>query len=54
MTRKDFQLIADTIKDLDLIPIDRLHIAREFATSLRTTNAKFDRSRFLRACGMED
>ncbi len=52
MTRKDFQLIADTIKASDLGPTDRLSLARDFADALRSTNPQFDRARFLAACGV--
>lgn len=50
MTRKDFNLIAQTIASLDLAPIDRLHVAREFASALRSTNDRFDYHRFVDAC----
>lgn len=32
----------------------RQSVARHFADSLRRTNPKFDRARFMRACGAED
>lgn len=53
MTRKDFQLIADCVKDA--IPNgDRnsIHlVALNLANRLHTTNPNFDRSRFMAACG---
>jgi hypothetical protein len=53
MTRKDFELIAETIKsfqDADAGLIDAL--ARTFADRLRATNKQFNRDRFIRACGV--
>ncbi len=54
MTRKDFELIARVLKDI--IQTDTRHleyIAAEFADALKSTNANFDRERFLKACGVE-
>ena len=54
MTRKDFQLIADVLRDLDA-NVGAFHpgYAREaataFANALATTNPRFDRQRFLAA-----
>jgi hypothetical protein len=53
MTRKDFELIASTLKgygDADKGLIDAL--ARSFADALRTTNKQFNRDKFIRACGV--
>ena len=47
MSRKDFELIATTIKSLP----NRDQNAVAFADALRSTNPLFDRDRFLRACG---
>lgn len=53
MTRKDFELIASTIAGLfPGQPGHRLTVADRFADQLATTNARFDRERFLRACGV--
>ena len=54
MTRKDFELIAATIK------ARRDHIgsaytellAEDFAQALKATNQQFNRDRFIRACGV--
>jgi hypothetical protein len=60
MTKKDFQLIADVIKNLsdtaDNVgaPISREALAKVFAAGLRSTNDRFDRERFIRACGVPD
>jgi len=51
MTRRDFELIADTIRELPTTM--RLRVALQFADNLRGTNPRFDRVRFLRACGVE-
>lgn len=52
MTRKDFQLIADTIKtSTTSANLERVSIG--FANALMETNPRFDRNRFLKACGLE-
>jgi hypothetical protein len=56
MTRKDFELIAETIKTLPEFGTDpiteaqRETIAARFAVALDTTNTHFDRVRFIEAC----
>jgi hypothetical protein len=63
MTRKDFNLIAETIRLLpsfDLPPLDNwgAHadavrfdtVVNRFAESLRQTNPRFDSARFIAAC----
>jgi hypothetical protein len=63
MSRKDFRLIAETIRllpsfetyqqDGKLYPCDVVNfdaICHRFAEALRTTNPKFNPERFLRAC----
>ena len=56
MTRKDFELIANIIYSLNVDSsddrIDR--IALVFADRLKTANDRFDRSRFLEACGVTE
>ena len=58
MTRKDFELIARTIKGLptrDVEPEDtRTTVARMFVKALvaHSGNANFDSARFLKACGV--
>ena len=53
MTRKDFQLIADTIKTSLAFVKDeqRQCFALDIAHGLKETNPRFDISRFLKACG---
>lgn len=57
MTKKDFELIAATIKAQRAVSLfatpDALDaLARDFADALRATNKQFNRDRFLRACGV--
>jgi len=59
MSRKDFRLIAETIRNLpsfDVISLDNADCVRfsavvsRFADALATTNPRFDRQRFIAAC----
>jgi hypothetical protein len=57
MTKKDFELIAKTIRSLDLrtpsCPSTDYHmrtVARAFAKELRSANPRFDELRFIEAC----
>lgn len=51
MTKKHFQMIADTIKFLsNVTEAQREEIARDFARSLCSTNPNFDSERFVAAC----
>ena len=56
MTRKDYNLIAEVLRDsLDLI-VDDLALealASNFADELALDNPRFDRARFLAACGVK-
>jgi hypothetical protein len=54
MTRKDFELIAETLKNLDEC-LDELSLevtVEAFALALLKTNPRFDRARFRSACGV--
>lgn len=53
MTRAHFKLIADAIADRDIDDCIRPFLARHFARRLELANPRFDRARFLRACGVE-
>ncbi len=57
MQHRHFTTIAAIIVDLervtDLSADDRREVAITFAINLAKTNPKFDRARFLRACGLE-
>ena len=63
MERRHFELIARVIRDLPesstLKNIDsrvdgRDHAAMRFADALANTNPRFDRAKFLKACGATD
>ena len=53
MTRKDFQLIADTIDGLidggTLSPHEAITVATAFGLALASTNPRFDHQRFYAA-----
>jgi hypothetical protein len=52
MTKKDFQLIADVLREAEhTAAFDKMDAVREgFCRRLREDNPRFDRERFLRAC----
>jgi len=55
MTRKDYVMIAEVIKNLDEV-IDEYALevlADNMADSLESDNPRFDRDRFLSACGVK-
>ena len=64
MTKKDFEAIAAAIRDATEAAVSfrpesadslrRVHgsMARTIATTLAPTNPRFDRARFLQACGV--
>ena len=61
MSRKDFVLIAGVLREQMPDPVTHPTsfaewnvICRAMASALRTTNAYFDRERFLNACGVND
>jgi hypothetical protein len=62
MTRQHFQLIAGVIRNVPsaatawpvtITDKQREYVARAFADELYATNGRFDRARFMRACGVE-
>jgi len=56
MTRKDYVLLADVIKNLDEV-IDEYALevlADNMADALESDNPRFDRHRFLIACGVHN
>jgi DNA-binding ferritin-like protein (Dps family) len=55
MTKKDFELIANAVKELteDYYSRDKEITAELFARVLATTNPRFDRARFITACGVK-
>lgn len=54
MTRKDFEMIASVIKEItaDDYAKDKADKAELFARVLATTNPRFNRDLFLKACGV--
>lgn len=54
MTRKDFQLIADVLKNADEVADSEslTALAVMFADALEDENPRFDTEKFLRACGV--
>lgn len=59
MTRKDYQLIADVIKTArkveqgETVLVSVAHLVNTLATDLEIDNPRFDRARFLVACGVK-
>ena len=59
MTRKDYQMIAESIltarkvqSELGEMYVSVAHLANTLATDLEIDNPRFDRDRFLKACGV--
>jgi len=60
MTKKDYELIAKAISDTyDAMECTTIQaafgvemVARNLATALASANPRFDRERFLKACGV--
>jgi hypothetical protein len=57
MTRKDYVLIAETVRrmflETDNVEYIQRQLAEDFAEKLQMTNDRFDRQRFLTACGVK-
>jgi hypothetical protein len=56
MTKKDYELIAQAVKKITAndYPQDKQDKANLFATALAGTNPRFNRSTFLKACGVSN
>jgi hypothetical protein len=56
MTKKDYELIAEVLKglraDFGDSPVALDVVASELASELQHTNERFNRARFLSACGV--
>lgn len=52
MTRKDYELIAQAIANVWCDSEAQMAIAESLASELEQENPRFDRSRFLSACGV--
>lgn len=50
MTRKDHELIAGAVRDMEVTTITKTMIAKTLARALASTNARFDATRFTDAC----
>lgn len=50
MTKKDFELIASTIRNTPLEPHDRWALVRNLVKALATTNSAFDPVNFTTTC----
>jgi hypothetical protein len=53
MTKKDFELIAEALFLSREAEDDIANICQRMADTLATTNPRFDRERFLIACGVK-
>lgn len=53
MTRKDFELIAEVVAEID-DKKERAYVAYKFAWRLSQTNTRFNADRFLKACNVKD
>ena len=51
MSRKHFEIIAATLANAPISGGARAQMALEFALRLERENIRFDRARFLKACG---
>ena len=51
MTKQDFELIAAVLANLPEMRVDPDTVAEEFADALGRTYIRFDRAKFLTACG---
>ena len=54
MSKKHFKALADMVKGLQILKEDdRLIVALSLADTCKEFNLRFDRSRFLEACGFK-
>ena len=51
--RRHYEAIAATIRDTMIPLLHREFIARNFAATFAADNPRFDRARFLKACGID-
>ena len=52
-TRKDFQMVADLLKDNPNMA-DRTAKAKDYCDKFKAMNPRFDKERFMKACGVEE
>lgn len=53
MTKKDYELIASVINIPNAIRRTKEGLANDFANTLASKNPRFDKQKFLRACGVD-
>jgi hypothetical protein len=51
MTRKDFELIANAVRYAGLGPRAVLQVAESIASKLKEFNPRFNKDKFIAACG---
>jgi len=51
MTRKHFRMLAEVIAHIEN-PVERRELAEKIAADCAKSNPRFDRSKFLKACGV--
>ena len=54
LTKKDFKAVAKNIKNMGWKPPHQKRIINDLADYFATQNPRFDRSRFMRACGLTE
>lgn len=52
MTRRDFRLLAATVKEMRLTNLARISVAEDLADALEKAYPNFNREVFLEACGV--
>lgn len=52
MTRKHYKMVARLLRNPPLDSIERAEMAKDMATEFKRDNPRFDRARFLSACGV--
>lgn len=53
MQHRHFATVATILRSYNFTAENRRNVCEHFADELRKTNPRFDRARFLRACGVE-
>ncbi len=53
LAKREYELIAGIIKGLGKRPT-RIKVAQHFASRLELSNGRFDRDKFLEACGIDE
>lgn len=54
MTKQNYELIATTIKKMYSLGDNQMYVADMIAVALAQDNPKFDREKFLKACGVTE